>query len=254
MELTFDGKVAVVTGSSRGIGFAVAREFARAGARVMLTSRSAEDLERSAVAIGALGGDVAWHAGDAGDPAHADACVAAAVERFGAVDVLINNAGANLTRGPLLELDPAQAAASVRLNQLPIISWTRAAWQASMRDRGGAVVNISAIGSTAVVRNAGWYSGNKAAMNQLTRQLAFELGPKVRVNAIAPGVVLTDMSRWKFEGQDNPLAAALPLGRIGDPEDIANAALFLASDAASWITGQVLAVDGGALAMPTPGV
>ena len=252
-----------MTGRFRGIGLAIARRFAEAGAAVMLTSRKADVLEAAAAAIARDGGRAEWHAADVGRPEDAVGCVAATVERLGGVDILVNNAGTNPHHGPLIDVDEDLALRAVRVNQQAIVTWTGAAWRASMQERGGVVLNIAAISAMAVYPNAGWYAGTKAAMVQMTQQLAYELGPAVRVNAIAPGVVETDFGRANAEEYGLPalaerlrqrtpemVAELLPLGRIGVPDDIAWAALFLASDAASWITGQTLAVDGGALARP----
>jgi NAD(P)-dependent dehydrogenase (short-subunit alcohol dehydrogenase family) len=261
VELTLNGKVALVTGASRGIGLAVARCFAEAGATVMLSARTPEDLQKAAAAIPGA----SWYAADAGDPQQPAACVAETVRRFGRLDVLVNNAGINTHSGPLIDIDEPRAARAVQVNQHSVVRWTAAAWRESMRERGGAVVNIAAIGGLTPYPGSGWYNGTKAAVIQLTRQLACELGPAVRVNAIAPGVVKTGMGQAMTEeygppeappppGSAGGRAERLPLRRLGAPEDIAAAALFLASDAASWITGHTLVVDGGALATPATGM
>jgi NAD(P)-dependent dehydrogenase (short-subunit alcohol dehydrogenase family) len=263
VELTLTGKVALVTGASRGIGLAVARGFAAAGATVMLSARTAGDLETAAAAIPGA----SWYAADAGDPQQANACVTEAIRRYGQLDILVNNAGVNTHSGPLVDIDEPRADRAVQVNQHAVVRWTAAAWHASMREHGGAVVNITAIGGLAPFPGSGWYNGTKAAVIQLTRQLACELGPGVRVNAIAPGVVTTGMGQaMKAEyGPTGPAAPPpasagpgreqrIPLRRLGTPEDIAAAALFLVSDAASWITGHTLVVDGGALATPTTGM
>jgi NAD(P)-dependent dehydrogenase (short-subunit alcohol dehydrogenase family) len=266
VHLTLEGKAALVTGASKGIGLAIARRFAEAGAAVMLSSRNPGALEQAAKAISDAGSVAAWHAADAGDPRQAPGCVAETVSRFGGLDILVNNAGTNPHYGPLLEIDEAKAARAVQVNQQALVSWTGAAWRASMRERGGTVVNIAAIGGMAVYPNSGWYNATKAAVIHLTRQLAYELGPAVRVNAIAPGVVQTGFaramadeygdagSRQRALRGGDALADRLPLRRLGVPDDIAAAALFLASDAASWITGHTLVVDGGGLSMPLGGV
>lgn len=254
MDLRLDGKVALVTGGSRGIGRAIARRFAEAGAAVMLSARTADGLAEAAAAMQEVGGPVAWHAANVGDPVAADRCVAATVERFGAVDVLVNNAATNPYYGPLMDIDLARAEKTVQVNQEAALVWTQCAWRASMAARGGAVVNVSSVGGLSVERGIGWYNVTKAALAHLTRQLAYELGPDVRVNALAPGLVRTDFARALWETGGDAVARRLPLKRLGEPDDIAAAALFLASDAASWITGHVLVVDGGALSMPSGGV
>lgn len=251
MDLRLDGKVAIVTGGSRGIGLAAARAFCLAGASVMITSRKAEVLEQAAVG---LPGDVAWFAGNAGEPDDAKACVDATMERFGSVDILVNNAGTNPYFGPLAKLDLPRAAKTVQLNQTAVLVWSQLVLEASMAAKGGNIVNVASIGGFEVEPSIGWYNVTKAAVIHLTRQLAGELGPRVRVNAIAPGLVRTDLARALWEPAEEAIARRLPLRRIGEPDDIANTALFLVSDAASWITGQTFVVDGGAMVAPGGGV
>ena len=251
MELRLDGKTALVTGGSRGIGQAIARAFAGSGASVMLSSRSAEGLESSAGEIRSAAppgaGEVAWTVANAGDPEQAEACVAATVERFGRVDILVNNAATNPYYGPIIEIDRGRADKTVRVNQSGYLEWTQAAWSAGMVDHGGVVLNIASIGGIAVEGGIGWYNVTKAAVIHLTRQLAGELGPAVRVNAIAPGLVKTQLAKALWEAGEEKIARRLPTRRLGEVEDIAGAALFLCSDAASWITGETLVVDGGSL-------
>jgi NAD(P)-dependent dehydrogenase (short-subunit alcohol dehydrogenase family) len=246
MDLRLDGKVALVTGGSKGIGLAIARGLAESGARVMISSRKADALEAAAATID---GDVAWYAANAGDPAAAEAAVADTIERLGGLDVLVNNAATNPYMGPMLGISLSQADKTVQVNQRGVLVWTQAAWKASMEERGGSVLNIASIGGMSSDGVIGYYNVTKAAVIHMTRNLAFELGPKVRVNGIAPGLVKTDFARALWEGPGGPaIAKGLPLKRLGEPEDIAGAAVFLSSDAASWITGQTIVVDGGALA------
>ncbi|HXQ90467.1 MAG TPA: SDR family oxidoreductase [Acidimicrobiales bacterium] len=254
MELRLDGKVALVTGGSRGIGRAIATRFAQSGADVMLSSRKAESLADAAASMEGLDGAVAWHAANVGDPGAAQRCVDATVARFGSLDVLVNNAATNPYFGPLMDIDLARAEKTVQVNQEAALVWTQCAWRASMAQGGGAVINLSSVGGFSVEPGIGWYNVTKAALVHLTRQLAYELGPTVRVNALAPGLVRTDFARALWERSGDAVARRLPLRRLGEPDDIATAALFLASEAASWITGHVLVVDGGALAMPSGGV
>ena len=259
MEIRLDGKVALVTGASRGIGRAVATRLAEAGARVVLSSRKAEALASAQEGIerelgDAVAGRLAWTVANAGDPEQADACVAATVERFGSVDILVNNAAANPYYGPVIDIDGSRSAKTVQVNQEGPLFWTQAAWRAHMAVHGGSVVNVASIGGMSVEPGIGWYNVTKAAVIHLTRQLATELGPAVRVNAVAPGLVRTDMARALWEPGEASIAARLPLRRIGEPDDIARAAVFLASDAASWITGHTMVVDGGALCIPSGGV
>ena len=254
MEIRLDGKVALVTGASRGIGKAMAVCFARSGAKVMLSSRKPEALEAAAAEIVADGGEVAWHAANAGEADQAEECVRATVREFGSVDILVNNAATNPYFGPIIDIEPSQMRKTVLVNQEAALRWTQLAWRASMQDRGGTVLNISSVGGLSVEPGIGWYNVTKAAVAHLTRQLAGELGPAVRVNALAPGLVKTDFARALWETREERIAARLPLRRLGEPDDIATAALFLASDAASWLTGHVLVVDGGALCNPSGGI
>jgi NAD(P)-dependent dehydrogenase (short-subunit alcohol dehydrogenase family) len=243
VDIRLDGKVALVTGGSRGLGRAMAAAFAAAGAQVMISSRKADDLAEAAAAIP---GEVAWFAANAGDDEAAVACVDATVERFGRLDILVNNAATNPYRGPIIGLDKPRADKTFDVNQWGPLAWSQAAWRASMEQHGGSILNISSGGAFGPVPMVGWYGTTKAALVHLTKQLANELAPKVRVNCIAPGFVKTDMNRatWERTG-DEELAERSPLRRLGTAEDIAHAALFLVSDQASWITGQTLQVDGG---------
>jgi NAD(P)-dependent dehydrogenase (short-subunit alcohol dehydrogenase family) len=258
MELRLDGKTALVTGSSRGIGQATALAFASAGASVMLSSRKADALAAAAVAIdrakGDGGGEVAWQVANAGDPEQASACLAATVDRFGTVDILVNNAAASPYYGPIIDIDTSRADKTVRVNQTGYLEWTQAAWRSGMSDHGGVVLNMASIGGLSVEEGIGWYNVTKAAVIHLTRQLAEELGPKVRVNALAPGLIKTEFARTLWEAGEASIASRLPLRRLGEVEDIASAALFMCSDAASWITGQTLVIDGGALCIPSGGL
>ena len=251
MDIRLDGKTALVTGASRGIGKAIASAFAAAGASVMLSSRKDSALAEAKAEIDRAtpgrGGEVAWYVANAGDPEQAEACVAATVERFGSVDVLVNNAAANPYFGPIIDIDTSRADKTVRVNQSGVLEWTQAAWRAGMSERGGVVLNLASIGGLSTAPGIGWYNVTKAAVIHLTTQLAGELGPKVRVNALAPGLVKTDFARALWEPAEEAIAQRLPLRRLGEPVDIANAAVFLCSDAASWITGHTLVVDGGAL-------
>jgi NAD(P)-dependent dehydrogenase (short-subunit alcohol dehydrogenase family) len=253
MDVRIDGKVALVTGGSRGIGRAIAAALAASGASVMVSSRKLDDLESTAAAIRAdttragARAEVDVFAANAGEPDQADACVAATVKRFGGLDILVNNAATNPYFGPTMDIDVARFDKTVAVNWRGPLSWTQAAWRAAMADHGGVVLNIASVGGLSVEPSIGVYNGTKAAVIHLTRQLALELSPGVRVNAIAPGLVKTDMARALWEPNEAAIAAHHPLARLGEPEDIGNAAVFLCSDASSWITGTTMVVDGGAL-------
>jgi NAD(P)-dependent dehydrogenase (short-subunit alcohol dehydrogenase family) len=238
----------LVTGASRGIGKATAVAFAALGYDAVLTSRNQEALDAVAAEITAAhpAVGVLAHAAHAAEPEQASACVDAAVARFGRVDVLVNNAGTNPYYGPLVDLDPVRAEKITRLNQYGIVLWTQLVWKASMAERGGAVVNVASVGGLLTEPGIGYYNATKAAVIHLTRQFAAELAPDVRVNGVAPGIVRTHLARTLWENHEPQLRKALPLGRIGEPADIADVITFLASDRARWLTGQTLVVDGGA--------
>lgn len=255
MASTLAGKTALITGSSRGIGKAIAFALAEQGANVVISSRKQESLDEVADELRKAVPDarVLAKAAHVADEDDAKAAVEAAVGEFGSLDVLVNNAGTNPYFGPMIELDAARAAKTVQVNQWAGLLWTQLAWQAYQREHGGSVVNIASIGGVATEPGIGYYNATKSAVLHLTRQLAFELAPKVRVNAIAPGIVRTHLAKALWENNEEQINASLPLGRIGEPEDIAKAAVFLAGDDSSWITGQSLVVDGGALIRPQIG-
>ena len=241
MQISLEGKVALVTGASRGIGKAIAASFAGAGADVMLSSRKQDALEAAADDIGTAGGQTAVFAANAGEPDQIAACVAATVARFGRIDILVNNAGRSI------DIDLPRFDKTWQVNYRGPVVWIQEAWQASMAEHGGSVINISSIGGLSVEASIGHYNVTKAALLHLTRTFAADLAPGVRVNAICPGLVKTDMARALWEPAEEQIARRMPLRRLGEPADIANAALFLSSDLASWITGQAIVVDGGAL-------
>ncbi|MCP2242243.1 SDR family oxidoreductase [Lentzea aerocolonigenes] len=247
-----DGRVAVITGGSRGIGLGIARAFRAAGAHVVIAARKEQGLKdaRAELLRGEGTGDVLDVVANAGEPDHAQRCVADTMLHFGRLDVLVNNAATNPYMGDLLELDLPRAEKTVRVNQYGMIAWSRSAWHAWMSEHGGTIVNIASVGGLIVDPQIGYYNATKAAMLLMTRQLAYELGPKVRVNAIAPGVIKTELARAVWEAREPVLTAKLPLRRLGTVEDVANAAVFLASEASSWMTGQALVLDGGATALP----
>lgn len=254
MELRVDGKVALVTGGSRGIGRAIAARLAEAGAGVMVSARTPEVLAEAAAEIGAGGAEVATFAANAGDPDAAEACVAATLERFGRLDVLVNNAATNPFFGPTVDIDRPRAEKTLAVNLEGALAWTQCAWRMALAAGGGSVVNVASVGGLSVDPGIGWYNVTKAALIHLTRQLAYELGPGVRVNAVAPGLVRTDFARALWERAGDAVAARLPLRRIGDPDDVAKVVLFLVSEAAAWMTGTTVVVDGGAMALPSGGI
>ena len=242
----FDGQVALVTGASRGIGLAVAQRIVEEGGRVVVTARKPEGL---AAAVADLGGEsvAIAVAGRGDDPEHQQDAIDTAVRSFGSLDVLVNNAGINPAYGPLTELDEGVARKIMDVNVLSALGWTRRAVAAGLgRDRPGAVVNMASVAGIGPAPGIAYYGVSKAALIGLTVQLAAELSPNVRVNAIAPAVVKTQFARMLYENNEEAVAAQYPLRRLGVPEDIGAAAAFLASADSSWITGQVLVIDGGA--------
>ncbi|GIF63009.1 3-oxoacyl-ACP reductase [Asanoa ishikariensis] len=242
MTASLSGRVALVTGASRGIGLAIATRLAAAGARVCVTARKPEPL---AEAVSLLGGpSVALGvAGRADDPAHQAAAVAATVEAFGPIDILVNNTGINPVFGPLLELDLGAARKIFEVNLLAALGWVQAVYAGDPRP--GVVVNVSSVGGRVPPPGISFYGVTKAALEHLTRCLAVELAPHVRVNAVAPAVVKTKFATLLYEGREDEVASAYPLNRLGIPDDVAAAVAFLASDEAAWITGQTLVIDGG---------
>jgi NAD(P)-dependent dehydrogenase (short-subunit alcohol dehydrogenase family) len=254
VDLALPGKTALITGASRGIGLAIASRFLEAGANVMLSSRTSEDLAAAAASLERVGPSdkVAWKAAHVGDGDQAQSCVAATIERFGALDILVNNAGTNPYFGPMIDIDVSRAQKTFEVNQLAVLMWSSYSVKAGLSD---SIINVASIGGLGVEPGIGWYNVTKAAVLHITRQLAFELAPDIRVNALAPGLIKTKLARALWEGEgEKRISAHIPLRRLGLPDDIATAALFLASDAASWITGQTLVVDGGTTKQPTGGV
>jgi NAD(P)-dependent dehydrogenase (short-subunit alcohol dehydrogenase family) len=240
------GKVAIVTGASRGIGLAIARRLVDEGARVVLTARKPEALQD---AVAALGG--AEHAlgiaGKADDPEHREQVVAEAITTFGSLDLLVNNAGINPAYGPLIELDLGAARKVVEVNALAALGWVQSVHRGWMAEHGGAVVNIASVAGLRPAPGIAFYGATKAMLIALTEELAVELGPGIRVNAVAPAVVKTRFASALYEGREAEVSAAYPLKRLGVPEDVSGAVAFLLCDEASWVTGQILTLDGGLL-------
>lgn len=242
MKISLEGKVALVTGASKGIGRAIAGSMADAGAKVMLSSRKRDQLDLAAAEIG---GETAVFAANAGDVESAKACVAATIERFGGLDILVNNAATNPYYGPTLGVDEPRFDKTFQVNLRGPVFWCQAAWEQAMRDKPGVIINIASVGGMRSEGALGVYNLTKAALIHLTRQLGGELGP-TRVVGIAPGLVKTDFASVLVANFGDSLARSMPTRRLGEPQDIANLATFLASDLASWITGETYVIDGGA--------
>jgi len=245
-SIKLDGKVAIITGASRGIGEAIARTFAAHGAQVVLAARKLESVKVVADSIGANAHAVAAHAGQ---EAQCEALVRAAIERFGRVDVLVNNAATNPYFGPMIDTDGGAWMKTFEVN-LQGYFWMAREVARHLRGRGagGSIVNVASVAGLEAAPMQGVYGATKAAVVSMTKTLAYELGgSNIRVNAIAPGLIETRLSAAIVQN-DAIVAEVLrktPLGRYGQPDEIAGGALFLASDAASFMTGQVMVIDGG---------
>ncbi len=245
MELDLDGKTALITGGSKGIGLGIASTFAQAGAKIMIVSRKPEGLEE---AVAEIGHGSRWTAGNVGDPADAQAAVQATLDAFESIDILINNAAANPYAGPMIDADLSRWNKTIQVNLTAPLIWTQLVWEQWMKENGGSIVNISSVAAKKSSKMLGVYGMTKAALLYQTKQLAVELAPTTRVNAICPGLIRTDFARALWEGeQGEKITKSYPLKRLGEPSDIANAALYFASDASSWVTGQCLVADGGSL-------
>lgn len=254
MSEDFSGKAALVTGASRGIGLGIARELLSRGAAVTITGRKADQLAEAVERLRAdTGGRVLGIAGNAGDDASREEAVARTVEEFGSLDVLINNTGINPQFGFLMDADLNAVRKIFDVNVVAALGFTQLAWKAWMGEHGGAVVNVASIGGIRSTGVIGAYGASKAALIRLTEELAWQLGPKVRVNAVAPAVVKTKFAEALYTGREEEAAQQYPMKRLGTPEDVASLVAFLCSDGASWITGETVRVDGGMLATGTAG-
>ncbi|MEH0468827.1 SDR family oxidoreductase [Streptomyces sp. B21-097] len=237
------GKVALVTGASRGIGYGVAEALVARGDRVCITGRGEDALKE---AVEQLGADrVIGVAGKAHDEEHQAAAVGRTMEAFGRIDFLVNNAGTNPVFGPIADLDLNVARKVFETNVVSALGFAQRTWHAWQKENGGAIVNIASVAGLSASPFIGAYGISKAAMINLTMQLAHEYAPRVRVNAIAPAVVKTKFAQALYEGREEEAAAAYPLARLGVPSDIGGTAAFLTSEQSAWITGQTLVVDGG---------
>jgi NAD(P)-dependent dehydrogenase (short-subunit alcohol dehydrogenase family) len=241
-----DGAVAIVTGASRGIGLGIAEKLVAEGARVVITARKPEAL---AEAVHQLGGraKAIGIAGNAADSGHQDEVIAAAQDAFGGLDYLVNNTGINPVYGPILDSDLTAARKVMEVNVLAAFAWTQKAVAAGLGAGSvpGSIVNVASIAGLGATGTIGWYAVSKAALIHLTVELGYQLGPRVRVNAVAPAIVKTRFAEALYAGREEQVADAYPMKRLGAPEDVAGAASFLLSREASWVTGQTLVVDGG---------
>ncbi len=252
MVARLEGTTALVTGGSAGIGFGIAKVFLEEGANVMITSRKAERCEEAAAELAHLPGQVAWRVSHVGDPEQGAAVMDETINHFGALDVLVNNAATNPWNGPTIDVDASRLDKTYEVNLRGPLLWTQIAWNRWMKEHGGCIINISSVGGLTTSRDLGVYCMFKSSLIHLTRQLGAELGPQVRVNCIAPGLIKTDFARVLWEGErGQEVADSYPLKRLGEPEDIGRAALYLAADA-HWMTGQTMVVDGGEIVRVEP--
>ncbi|QRY63938.1 SDR family oxidoreductase [Gordonia sp. PDNC005] len=240
----FKGQSAIVTGASRGIGLAIAERLVAEGAKVTITARKQDALDEAVARLG--GSDVALAvAGRADDPDHQADTVAKTIEAFGSADLLVNNTGINPVYGPIMQIDPEAARKIMDVNVISALRWTQAvnaAWQA---EHGGAIVNVASVAGLRPAPGIAFYGVSKAAVIHLTEELAWELGPHIRVNAVAPAVVKTKFATALYEGREDEVSQAYPLKRLGEPDDIGSVVAFLLSNDAGWMTGQTLVIDGG---------
>lgn len=245
------GRAALVTGASRGIGKAVAAELLARGAKVAITARKPEplaDAARELADAAGPGAEVLALAGNAGDAESRARAVSETLSEFGSLDILINNTGINPVYGALMDADLDAVKKVFDTNVVATLGFVQEAYRCAMAEHGGAIVNVA---SVAGIRSTGViaaYGASKAALIRLTEELAWQLGPNIRVNAVAPGVVKTQFAQALVAAGEDKAAAGYPMKRLGTPEDVASLIGFLVSDASSWITGETIRVDGGLLA------
>jgi NAD(P)-dependent dehydrogenase (short-subunit alcohol dehydrogenase family) len=243
------GRTALVTGSSRGIGFAVAEELAGLGAKVVMSGRKQPDLDHAVEQINAQHRDAAIGvSAHAGNPADIERLVSTTLDRLGGIDMLVVNAGTNPFMGSLVDIELAAWDKVFEVNVRGALLLVQAVVKTWMYEHGGAIVTVASTAGLHPAAGLGAYGVSKAALIQLTRQLAMELGDRhIRVNAVAPGTVQTRFAEalWKDEGTSNQLRKRISMGRFGQPNEVASAVAFLVSDAASYINGAVLTIDGG---------
>jgi NAD(P)-dependent dehydrogenase (short-subunit alcohol dehydrogenase family) len=245
------GKVALITGGSRGIGRSIAEEFARRGAAVVITARKPEELEKTASAIQAEGGEVTAITAHAGRDEAVDAMIDQTLEKYGRIDILVNNAATNVAFGPFKDLDIAAWDKTLEINLRAPFAISQKVVKRTMEKTGGSIINMCSVASFKADPMMTAYNVSKAGLAMLTRVMAKELGASgIRVNGIAPAVIKTQFSKVLYETDAirERAEAASALGRVGEWNEVAGAAVFLASDASTYVTGSIVTVDGGTLA------
>ena len=237
-------RTALVTGGSRGIGLAIAQKLIDRGDRVVITARKPKELDAAVETLG--GTDVALAVrGHAGDAEHRAAAVRAAIETFGSCDYVVSNVGINPVYGRMIDTDLDAVRKIFDINYVGALGFVQEGYHQWQAEHGGAVLFVASVAGLRSAGGIGAYGSSKAALFHMTSHLGVELGPKVRVNALAPAVVKTVFATALYEGREDEVASRYPAKRLGVPEDIGSAAAFLLSDDASWITGQTLVIDGG---------
>jgi NAD(P)-dependent dehydrogenase (short-subunit alcohol dehydrogenase family) len=244
-KVGFAGRTALVTGASRGIGLEVARLLGESGANVVMTARDEDVLAAASASISGPGRFIPV-AGNTNDQHHRQRAIDRATEEFGGVDILVLNAGSNRNYGPLLETSLDDARKTVEINVLSTLGWMQAAFRSGQGRTPKSVVIVASAAGLRPSADIGVYGATKAALIYLTAQLALELAPEVRVNAVAPAVVKTSFAQVLYADEET-VTRRYPLKRLGEPRNIADAVLFLAGESAGWITGQALVIDGGLL-------
>jgi 3-oxoacyl-[acyl-carrier protein] reductase len=246
----FSGRSAIVTGATRGIGFGIASEIVSRGGSVCITARKPDELDKAIAALDpeSTGRAIAAR-GSADDAEHQQATIEAAMTAFGRIDFMVNNAAVNPHYGQVIDADLSAVRKIFEVNVVATLAWSQLAWRAWQQDNGGVILNVASVGGVVPGPLIGIYNSSKAALIHLTRQLAQELGPKVRVNGIAPAVVKTDFAKALYENDESGLANRYPMKRLGTPDDTSKLAAFLLSDDAGWITGQTVVIDGGITSM-----